>query len=67
MGQALIISGMHRSGTSLIAGMLAQAGVDLGDRLVPAARDNPLGFFEDADFVAFHERAVCVPEVKLFS
>lgn len=55
MGQALIISGMHRSGTSLIAGMLAQAGVDLGDRLVPPASDNPLGFFEDADFVAFHE------------
>jgi hypothetical protein len=28
----------------------------MGSRLMPAGRDNPLGFFENLDFVEFHER-----------
>lgn len=49
---------MHRSGTSLLSSLLARAGVNMGERLLEARPDNPRGFFEDADFVAFHERCL---------
>lgn len=51
---ALIVAGMHRSGTSMVGGMLAAAGVRMGRRLIRADRSNPRGYFEDADVVAFH-------------
>jgi glycosyltransferase involved in cell wall biosynthesis len=47
----VIITGMHRSGTSLIASYLNRLGVHVGDRLWEANRQNPKGYFEDADFV----------------
>ena len=52
----LIVAGMHRSGTSLVASWLAALGVHVGDRLWPADRLNPRGYFEDADFVELHWR-----------
>lgn len=48
----IIVTGMHRSGTSMIAMLLAQYGVDMGSRLIPGNRHNRRGYFEDADFVA---------------
>ncbi|MEN9935001.1 MAG: hypothetical protein RLZZ387_1580 [Chloroflexota bacterium] len=54
MSDALIITGMHRSGTSLLASLIQRGGVHIGDRLLPALPDNPHGFFEDEDFVLFH-------------
>jgi hypothetical protein len=54
---AVCVAGMHRSGTSAIAGLLHASGVLLGDRgsfLDPAA-DNPAGFWEDRRFVALNE------------
>ncbi len=56
--QILIITGMHRSGTSLVASLLQQSGIQIGSRLVPPGRANPHGFFEDADFVDFHRTAL---------
>jgi GT2 family glycosyltransferase len=50
-----IITGMHRSGTSLAAALLQSAGVDIGHRLLPPAQGNIKGYFEDLDFVEFHE------------
>lgn len=47
----LIITGMHRSGTSMTASMVASLGIGVGDGLVPADRNNPRGYFEDVDFV----------------
>ncbi|MGH9107541.1 MAG: hypothetical protein ACRDZX_17270 [Acidimicrobiales bacterium] len=46
-----VVLGMHRSGTSAVAGFLAKAGFYAGDddELLPAAEDNPTGFFERAD------------------
>lgn len=43
-----IISGMHRSGTSLVARLFHEAGADLGDPSTyhPADRWNPDGYFE---------------------
>jgi len=55
MARTLVITGMHRSGTSLLASALARAGVDVGRDLLPGGKGNRHGHFEDADFVHFHE------------
>jgi hypothetical protein len=55
---ALVVSGMHRSGTSLTAALLASAGVDIGDHLLGADAANPRGHFEDVDLLLFHQRAL---------
>jgi hypothetical protein len=53
---ALVITGMHRSATSLATATLASAGLAIGERLIEAGRGNLDGHFEDRDFVALHER-----------
>jgi glycosyltransferase involved in cell wall biosynthesis len=53
----VIVAGMHRSGTSLTAGLLERLGVDMGPDLVPADRANRRGYFEDRDVVRLHQRA----------
>jgi len=58
MSQVIIITGMGRSGTSLVASLVQRAGVNIGERLVPPGKANPRGFFEDADFVEFHKQAL---------
>lgn len=50
--------GMHRSGTSAVAGGLEAAGVEFGTSLMTASADNPKGFFEDTRFVALNERLI---------
>ena len=51
----LVVSGMHRSNTSLLAQLLASAGVRFGVQLVEPTASNPLGHFEDVPLVEFHE------------
>lgn len=51
----LIITGMHRSGTSLLASAMQRAGVEIGDELLGASRSNPKGHFEDRAFLELHE------------
>lgn len=46
----IIVTGMHRSGTSLVASYLSSLGVDMGGRLLAADAHNPHGYFEDTDF-----------------
>ena len=53
---ALIVLGMHRSGTSALTGMLHHLGVALGENLMPATQDNPRGYWEHAEIVRVHER-----------
>ena len=56
---AVLVVGMHRSGTSALAGTLSMAGIELGSRLVPPAADNPKGFFEhDAVWRIHHDLLV---------
>jgi len=50
----IIITGMHRSGTSLFAHYLSESGVELGDHLLPPDRGNPKGYFEDQNIVELH-------------
>lgn len=59
----LIIAGMHRSGTSLAASLVAASGVRLGGRLLPPDAGNPAGYFEDVDLVALQGRILtaCTP------
>lgn len=53
-GQSVIVTGMHRSGTSMVAAMLEAGGLSLGPSvdLKPPARDNPNGFFEHEGLVS---------------
>lgn len=55
-GRLIIVTGMHRSGTSLAAQLLFRAGVPLGAQLVEKNKFNPHGYFEDAHVVAIHDR-----------
>ena len=52
----VLVLGMHRSGTSALTRLLALHGIALGDALLPAAADNPTGFWEHREVVALHER-----------
>ena len=45
---ALVVVGMHRSGTSAMARLLSIVGASLPDDLMPPAADNPSGFWESA-------------------
>ena len=53
---ALIVVGMHRSGTSALAGMLSHLGVAFGRRLMPPSPDNPRGYWEHMEIVGAHHR-----------
>jgi Glycosyl transferase family 2/Sulfotransferase family len=52
----LVVAGMHRSGTSCVAELLASAGLFLGDELLEADPTNLRGYFEDHAFVDYHRR-----------
>lgn len=55
--RVIIVLGMHRSGTSALAGTFDALGFSLGDELLPAnAQANPKGYFEHAQVVQVHER-----------
>lgn len=53
---ALIVLGMHRSGTSSVAGALVLAGGAPPKHLMPAATDNPKGFWESSAIADFNDR-----------
>lgn len=53
--KALLVLGMHRSGTSALTRTLNLLGVDLGSGLAAPAEDNRLGFWEHTKVVAIHE------------
>ena len=54
----LVLGGMHRSGTSLLASLFEGAGVWVGTRLLGSGTGNDVGHFEDLDFQEFHQRAL---------
>ena len=47
----VVVLGMHRSGTSLLAGVLSILGVDFGNKLLPPREFNPKGFFEHVNIL----------------
>lgn len=54
--RAIIVLGMHRSGTSALTGVLGLLGARLPTRLLSATRNNPKGHFEPHYIVAIHDR-----------
>ncbi len=56
MRDFLLILGMHRSGTSAVAGACALAGARLGDDLIAPQDDNARGYFESATVLELHRR-----------
>jgi hypothetical protein len=55
-GRRIIVTvGMDRSGSSLCSHILHVLGVDLGEELLPAAPDNPTGFWESKEIVRIND------------
>ncbi len=52
----LLVLGMHRSGTSVLARLLNLAGADLGARVSEGGRGNERGHWEDVFAVELHDR-----------
>jgi len=52
---AVIVLGPHRSGTSLVAGILNTLGVSMGEHFRTGDEFNPTGYWEDEDFKALNK------------
>lgn len=55
MKLAFVVLGMHRSGTSSVAGLLAHLGATAPRTLMTAKPENPKGFWESEVIMAFNE------------
>jgi hypothetical protein len=53
--RALLIVGMHRSGTSAVARMLNLLGAEISENLLPAGIGNELGHWEQAEVLTLHD------------
>ena len=51
MRSQVIVLGMHRSGTSLIASILHLSGISMGKEFLRPDNGNPGGYFEDLEFL----------------
>ncbi|MFZ4520875.1 MAG: hypothetical protein ACOYNC_04180 [Bacteroidales bacterium] len=53
--KAVVVLGMHRSGTSTASGILSAIGFDLGRAVIGANESNPRGFYENYRIMMFNE------------
>ncbi|MCB0664872.1 MAG: hypothetical protein KDC80_03575, partial [Saprospiraceae bacterium] len=53
--KCIMVLGMHRSGTSAMAGVLEYLGFNLGEDLMPASKFNPKGYFENNQIYHLNE------------
>jgi len=51
LGSPIIILGMHRSGTSVVASILHNMNVSMGSEFLEADQFNPYGYYEDKEFL----------------
>jgi hypothetical protein len=58
VNRCVMVLGMHRTGTSTVAGVLHHLGVSMGNRLMPPTDDNPKGYYEDEDFYELNQKFV---------
>jgi hypothetical protein len=49
---------LHRSGSSATAGVMHLLGIHMGEKLLPATRNNPKGHFENANFVNLNQEVL---------
>ena len=54
MSQQVIVLGVHRSGTSMLAGVLHKLGVNMGETMIGPDASNPYGHWEDAQASAIN-------------
>ncbi|GAG72835.1 unnamed protein product, partial [marine sediment metagenome] len=54
--KTVIVLGMHRSGTSMVAGILNKLDINMGKKMIGKSASNPLGHFEDKDFFDLNNR-----------
>jgi len=59
-----MVIGCHRSGTSLVAGILHKLGVHMGDNLLGAFKSNPRGHFEDIPIIHINDDILAANETK---
>src|SRR5580698_9167015 len=52
---AVIVLGMHRSGTSAVAGTAVRLGLTPPKRMLPPSRNNPTGYYEPEAVGALNE------------
>jgi len=52
----VFVTGMHRSGTSALAGAFHKAGISMGDEFIKPGPDNPSGFYEDREALAINKK-----------
>lgn len=60
----IVVLGMHRSGTSALAGMLSSFDLDLGSSLIRPSAHNPKGYFENTRVVAASDELLKTMEVS---
>ena len=53
--KAILIVGMHRSGTSVLARVVNLLGANLGQSFIPPKEDNVRGFWENREILGLHE------------
>ena len=58
--RAIVLLGMHRSGTSAVARGLATLGIHVGTEFLEAQPENPTGYWEDKGIVEINERILAV-------
>ncbi len=56
LSRAIVVLGMHRSGTSVLTRGLHALGVHLGDDFLDTKPDNPTGYWENSVIVDLNER-----------
>ncbi|MEM4256652.1 MAG: hypothetical protein QW746_04990, partial [Thermoplasmata archaeon] len=54
--KCIVVTGMHRSGTSALMGVLNILGIDLGFSYLNPKEDNPKGFFENISISNINEK-----------
>src|SRR6266446_5884678 len=64
---ALVVCGMHRTGTSAVARTFSLLGASLPDRLVPPNEGNPKGHWEPEKVVALNDQMLQAAGSDLYS
>ena len=62
--RAVLVIGMHRSGTSALARGLQMLGVYLGNNFLDTRPDNPTGYWEDKNIYELNERLLAALGLK---
>ena len=62
--RAVLVLGMHRSGTSALARAVQMLGVYLGNNFLSPRPDNPTGYWEDKHICDLNERLLAAFGLK---